>query len=253
MADKSSRNPFDPQNLLTGGGLWDQKVVTFTSAKTATEKQNYTDQETGEPVFKNLLIFTGIAEDQEAERRETYSTGKYLPTEDGLGLRSPDPAKEIQFHKNSELGRLAEALAESGFDGNKLYKDGRLNFTGIVGATFLMRGEPVLDQNGKAKKNKKGFDYVKFWPAKFVGFKEGVVGAPAGGPSPELREKAIKAVLSVLDDNGGKASRADTVRKISGKLAGDPDVNKIIALISREDFHRDVPWTRDGTTYSKVG
>jgi len=258
--EKKVVNPFDESNFLTGGGIWDGKTVTITGAKTVDE---LISDGQGNPVmdFKDPskqshfrgLVLTGIADDAENERREQYSAGSLIPTDDGEGFRLPPGPdgrvsdKPVRFHESSGMAEFSRRLGASGFDVSKLLVDGKLKVSALTGARFVMRGQPKKDKEGKQKVSKKGYDEFRFFPEKFVGYREGLV-APAP-VSNVLRDKAISTVVTVLGENGGTLGRAEMVRKISAALAKDADANKVIALISRDEFHKDVPWTRDGTSY----
>lgn len=251
------RNPFEPDNFRSGGGLWDGKTVTVVGAVTKVHLMARKDgtpvlNDNGTQAYKNVLCITGLADDEERERDEMYSAGMLLPSADGLGFTHPQ-GKEVTFASNSEIAKFALGLKNGGFDVKLLFPGGKLNVKGLIGARLVMKGEDRHDREGKTKKNTKGYTEQSFWPVKFVGFKEGVSGAAPAGPSPELRAKIIENVTALLGENAGTLSRADMVRKLSARLAKDPDANKAIALVSREDFHKDVPWVRDGTTYTLVG
>lgn len=246
-------NPFDESTFVHGGGIWDQKVVTITAAKTVDDPiadgqgQPLIDSRTGLQSHFRGLVITGIAEDAEYERREQYSAGSLLPTPDGEGFLPMADGKPVRFHESSAIAEFARSLKASGYDVSKLFVDGKLRFSALVGARFVMRGEQKKDRDGKLKFNKKGYADFRFFPDKYLGQKEGVVGpAPV---SNALRDKAVNAVVAVLKENGGSLGRAELVRKISGAMATDEDKNKVLALIGRDEFHKDAPWVRDGTSY----
>jgi hypothetical protein len=256
---KKHGNPFDEANFITGGGLWDGKIVTITAAKTMVDYLKYGDgsavinDRTGEPAFNNCLEIRGIADEEEAERRETYSAGNLVPTQDGEGFLTAD-GQPGEFREKSEMAHLAKLLRAGGFDISLLWDAGteRVHVSKLIGARFEMKGEAKLDKDGKPKINKKGYENQKFYPVRFLGYKNG--GPPAstgqGGTNPALKDKAIEVVLAILGEAGGKVTRAELVRKISAKMAGDTDANKILALVTKDDFHKDVPWTRDGTSFT---
>jgi hypothetical protein len=246
-------NPFDAENLITGGGLWDGKVVTILSAKTCLDPMARRDgtpvlnEQTGQQAVRHVLQITGIADDEEKERVEKYSAGGLMPTADGEGFQKPDGTPGGKFHANSEMGKFTAGIQSGGFDTKLLFKDGKTRVSGLIGARFLMKGEPLKNKEGKVKINDKGFEQMKFYPVEFKGFSGK---AAAATPGADYAPKAAETVLAILSESNGKVSRADLIRKISQKLAGDPDVNKVLALISKDDFHKDQPWTRDGTGYS---
>lgn len=259
-------NPFDPETFSHGGGLWDGKTVTITSAVAKTEALTYGD---GKPVIdektkqQSIQIGLGIAGiadgGDDKERRETYSTGdRLVPTADGEGFVAKDggPAK---FHANSNMGKFAAALKASGFPIETLVVDGKQKLSRLVGARFVFKGEAKVGQDGKPIKDKKGYTKNIFLPVKFVGYAAGaasgsVTGAPAGNGAATgssagaLQEKAKATVLGALAN--GPLTRADLVRTLAQKLAGDPDSNAIISLVVNDAFHKGQPWKYDGTQAS---
>lgn len=70
----------------------------------------------------------------------------------------------------------------------------------------------------------------------------------ASGNGVAIRDKAVDTVTSLLAANNGTLTRTDLIRKLSEALAKDTDCNKVLALVVREEFHKDVPWKRNGTT-----
>ena len=251
-------NPFDPENLSHGGGLWDGKVVTILTAKAMLDHMTYGDgrpvisERDGNPIIKNVIAITGIADEEEAERRETYSVGQLVPTADGESFTDPKTGEVAPFNNKSEAGKLTQYLKDSGFDIGLLWDDDaqKMKVSGLVGAQFLFGGEAQKDKDGKVKVNKKGYEQQKFYPIEFKGFKAGVGKSAPQTNASELRDKAVEVVLEIIDEAGGKIGRADLVRKISSKMAGDARANKVLALVTRDDFHKDVPWTRDATGFS---
>ena len=250
-------NPFDPATFVKGGGLWDGKVVSIISAKATRDPMKRADgtpvldQKTGQPVIKNVLEVVGIAEDEERERAEKYSAGSLVPTADGEGFVNA-AGEHAAYHENSEIAKFASALSASGFPVANLYDAAtrKTKFSHLAGAKIRFKAEARRDKDGNIKKNKKGYDENKFFPVEFVGFGAGVGAAGGNGAvhNDQLREKAVGVVTGLLAEAGGKLTRADLVRKVSASLAGDSDCNKILALIVREDFHKDAPWKREGTT-----
>ena len=253
-------NPFDPATFVKGGGLWDGKVVTIISAKAKLDPMKngdgtpVLDNKTGAPIIKHVLEIVGIADDEERERAEKYSAGSLVPTADGEGFVNQQ-GQHAPYHENSEISKFAAGLAQGGFPVANLYDEAskRTKFSNLVGARIRFKAVARLDKNGNIKKNKKGYDENRFFPVEFVGFKNGAGAAVGGngaaqGNGADLRDKAVGVVTGLLADNNGSLTRADLVRKVSASLAGDPDSNKILALIVREDFHKGAPWTRNGTT-----
>lgn len=252
-------NPFDPESFVHGGGLWDGKTVTITSAKAKTEALKYgdgkpvVDAKTGEQSIQTALYITGIADGgDDKERHEEYSVGdKLAPTPDGEGFTMKDgsPAK---FHANSNIAKFSAALRASGFDLSALVVDGRQKLSKLTGARFVFKAEAKLGKDGKAVKDKKGYDKNIHLPAKFVGYAVGVVGGSAAvaAGSDATSAKATDKVLAVLAGAGGKITRADLVRNLATTLAGDPDANAIITLSVLDSFHVGKPWKFDGSSLS---
>ena len=267
MSDKQafSGNPFDPSTFAKGGGLWDGKVVTIISAKSAIDRLSRGDgsavlnEKTGEQAIRNVIEIVGIADDEEKERRETYSAGSLIPTADGEGFmkRLPDGSLvSAPFHENSEAAKFANALAAGGYPTANLWdeKAKRTRLSILAGARISMKAEAKLDKDGNIKKNKKGYEQQKFYPVEYLGQKGGgngnVTTTQAQGNGQDLKVKATETVVGLLAENGGTLTRSDLVRKLSTALNGDADCNKILALVVREEFHKGAPWTRQGTTLS---
>jgi len=259
MADKPLVvNPFEPENFATGGGgLWDNKVVTILKASAKTKMMGrqetpWINPETGTTKSQNGISIIGLADDLEFEREEFYTIGQQLPTEDGEGFIHPRTKQPAAFSENSNAAKFAAALKESGFDVSRLWdeKSKRIKLSGLVGAQFLFKGIQRLDKEDKPKMTKKGFPDMAFFPVKFIGYKAGV--APvAVSVSIELREKASAKFLEVLEaapDN--KLTRVQAIKGLNALLTGDPDANKIIALLGKPDFHTEQPWKVDSTGYS---
>lgn len=252
-------NPFDTSTLAKGGGLWDGKTITVISAKATIDHLKYgdgspvIDSRTGEPSRRNVIEIVGIAEDEEKERRETYSVGRLIPTADGEGFLTPE-GTQAPFSEKSEAGKFATALEAAGYDKSVLWDDKakKTRLSALAGATFRMKGEARLDKDGNIKKNKKGYEEQKFYPVEYLGQKAGGNGhastttAPGNGIA--IRDKAVDTVTSLLAANNGTLTRTDLIRKLSEALAKDTDCNKVLALVVREEFHKDVPWKRNGTT-----
>lgn len=252
-------NPFDPETFVHGGGLWDGKIVTITGAVAKSEALTYGDgkpvlDDKGQQSVQTGLVITGISDGaDDKERRETYSVGdKLVPTPDGQGFVARDGGPP-KFHANSNMGKFAAALKGSGFDISTLIADGKQQLGKLVGARFMFKGEPKVGRDGKALKDKKGYDKNIFLPVKFMGYAAGA-GMAAGATTTSapvgngLAAKADAAVLAALA--AGPLSRADLVRTLATALAGDADSNAVIGLVIRDDFHKGKPWKYDGITAS---
>jgi len=250
---ETSFNPFE--DFAEGGGLWDGKVVAVTAAKFTLDPMRYKDgspvlDDQGNPSIRRVLELKGIAEGDEAERRETYSIGSCIPTADGEGFTKVDgsPGK---LHEASEAAHFFKGLKAGGFDTKGLFdSNGRSKISNLVGAKLLMKAVAKLDREGNVKKSKDGkYTQNAFYPEKWLGQR---AGAAAAGHAANngLREKAVGTVISILSDAGGRITRQKLVAEIGKLLKGDKDAMPIIALVTREDFHKDAPWTYTGTELS---
>lgn len=254
MSDEKFLNPFDPANFLSGGGLWDGKTVTITGSKFGLyylvngQGEAVKDRDTGEQIVKRVWEVTGIADDDEKERVERYSIGSLQPSADGEYFTKPDGSYG-QLHRNCDAAKFAAGLIGGGFDVNLLFdaETGRAKASALIGARVEFKAEDQLDKDGKPKKNKKGYTMQNFYPVKFIGFKEGV-GAPASGPDDETLEFAQETVLELLTEAGGSMSRAELVRAVTKKLAGDERGPTVVKLLVKPEFHAAAPWSLDGTT-----
>lgn len=262
-------NPFDSDNFSHGGGLWDGKTITITSAKAKREALKYgdgrpvLDAKTGQQSVQIALYLTGISDGgDDKERHEEYSVGgKLEPTADGEGFVDPSGAAP-RFHANSNIGKFSAALKSSGFPVATLIDrnpDGtiRMRFSRLVGARFVMKAEPKLGQDGKPLKDKKGYGKNVHLPVKYVGQATGGAvsagGAAAGAVASPHNGKASAAVLEALAAAPGNTlTRVDLVRTLAGKFqgAGDPDANAIIGLVVRPEWHTGQAWKTDGVSVS---
>jgi hypothetical protein len=264
-------NPFDPAHHKEGGGLWDGKTVTITSAQTKTEALKngdgspVIDKETKQPVIQTALYLTGISDGSESdkERHEEYTAGgKNVATPDGEGFVDGATGGLATFSKSSNLSKFLAALKGSGFDIGTLIErgpDGKIiqRLRRLTGARFVFKGEPKIGRDGKPLKDKKGYTKTSHLPVKFVGY---ATGAPSSGGSngaggaavpvapstSALETKAVGAVTAILAKTPGeKVTRANLMRALAASLQGDADANSIIGLVVRDDFHKGKPWSYD--------
>lgn len=250
VTEKTQGNPLEPANYATGGGLWDGKTVTITSAKTVIDRITYGDgtpwlDDQGNPGTNNALQITGIADDEETERRQTYSMGGLVPTNDGEGFVRPDGTPG-QLHKNSGLAKFNTAIKNGGFDLGQLWdaESQRTRYSNLVGARFTFKAELRLDKSGKVKKNKKGYDQNDFYPVKFVGFRAGAAATPKGNGA-ELKSKATAAVIAALTSAPNNTlTRAELVRALASQGAD------VVSLVVQPSFHEGQSWRFSGTTLS---
>jgi len=254
-------NPFDSANFTSGGGLWDGKTVTITAAKAKFSPMQrgdgtpVIDETTNEPIVKRVVEIRGIADGEEAERYEQYSIGSLVPTQDGEGFTKQD-GTIVPVHKSAEAAQFFDGVKNGGFDVNLLWDGKTQKLSALVGARFVMKGVDKLDKDGNVKKSKKGYDQQRFVPVKFVGFSNTVKSQSAGNGvsgngASALKDKATEVVLTILSEaEGNTVTRAELVRELGRRLAGDGDSSKIIALTTREDFHKGQVWKRDGASYS---
>ena len=251
------KNPFDEKNIQRGTGVWDGRVVTYTEVKTETKKLAYGTGEpvlspkTGEQSIINVLTIRGISEDTEVERTEEYNAGNLLP--DGKGFARAD-GQPVSFHEKyqEELVNFIKGLNAAGFDAKSLFDPatGKQDFTKLTGARFEQASQPVRDKDGKVKKNKKGYDQVKYYPTKFVGYTTAAA-RNANTNTAETIEKGRAAVVALLEAaEGKKLTRAVLIRQLQTKLNGDTDSNDVLALISTPEFHNGAAWSLDGSTLS---
>jgi hypothetical protein len=252
-------NPFDSDNFASGGGLWDGKTVTITSAKATIDRLTMGDgtpvlNDKGEPAIQNVLAITGLADEDDAERRQTYTAGALVPTADGDGFVKSDGTPG-QFHKNSKAAKFFAAIKAGGFDLSRLFINGKPSLQGLVGARFTFQGIDRLDKDGNPKRNKKGYVVQDFFPVKFVGLATQTPVATLANNS-AAKEEAVALVSALIAENGGTLLRKDMLRKVAAKVIGQPNGNAILSLVAKEGFSSadvpwiDVPWKWDGNTLS---
>ena len=249
------KNPFDPDNFTTGFG-WDGKTVTVTGSRFAVDKfaygdgSPYIDPNTGEQGFSNVWEITGITEDSEAERSEKYSIGKApIPTDDGESFARAD-GKPAIFNSRALAAKFSAKLKDAGFDLQKLV-DGEngVKASNLVGAMIVFKSEPQLDKDGNPKQDKNGYDKVNYFPAEFLGFAEGAVGAKTGDA--DLSNRAYDLVTELLAAaEGTKLTRIQLIQGVTKALAGDEDQGAIVGLVVSDKFNSAAPWQGSGTTIS---
>jgi hypothetical protein len=246
-------NPYAADEFTRGGGFWDDKVVTITGAVfklkpivqgTGDKQVPWIDPETKEQGIAHILELKGIDAESEKERTEEYSIGQFIPSEGGEQCVHPKKP-EKRLDERSLAARFFTALENAGHDNSKLYP----KISALVGYKILFKGEPVLLKDGSVKQNKNGYDVVNFLPVSIegegAGAAAGAAAVPAGANG--LAKKADKTILGLMVKAEGKLTRKDLVKQISKTLAGDKDSNKIVALVVRQDFHKDKPWDYTGT------
>ena len=250
-------NPFDEANFASGGGLWDGKTVTIIDSKTEIDLFSngdgtpWIDPKTGEQGRAHVWTLIGIAEDEDRERKQSYSLGSLVPTADGEGFLKADGTPGV-LHKNSAAAKLSKALKDAGFDVSLLFdaKTGKPKVSALRGAKLMFKGEQRLDAKGNPKVNKNGYAVLDFYPTQFLGFKEGVAKPGNGAVTDETRAKAVEMVKTVLGENGNKLTQADLIRKVSAKMAGQSDLPVIVGLIPRPELTTDTGINREGNTLS---
>lgn len=252
---KDPVNPFLEENFNEIGGIWSNKVITFVKASAKSGYLGSPDNPfldaDGQKVVQNFISVVGSAEELAFEREERYSVGPTLyPTDDGEGFLDVKTKAPKGFSPNSHAAEFARSLNASGFDVKLLWdeKEQRTKLSKLAGAQFTMRAVQKKDKAGNPKNNKKGFpDYI-FYPDKYVGTKVGFA-----NPQPatnELRDKAIAILTNALTAAGGTLTRIAAIKAI--QATGDPDTNKIIALIGTQDFHKGQAWKVDSNGYSLI-
>lgn len=251
-------NPFDDDNFVSGGGLWDGKTVTILDSKIEIDRLTFKDgspvidKNTGEPAVRHVWTIVGISDEDEKERRQTYSIGGLIPTPDGLGFTKADGTPGV-LHKNSAAAKFASGLKQGGFDMGLLFPNGKPDVSGLRGARVVFKAVDRLDKDGKPKVNKNGYTETDFYPVQFVGFKQGVSKPGNGAVSDELKDFATETVTSIIVEAGGNITRADLIRQLTSKLAGDERGAKVVQLVLKPEFNVSAPWTVDGTTLSIGG
>lgn len=248
------KNPFLKENMKVGGGLWDGKNITITVSNTEVEwikykdGTSYIDTQTGKPAFINVWALAGIADDEENERKQTYSLGRFVPTKDGQSFVDPNTQEIGELSQSCEAAMLSNALEETGYDMSQLFDEtsGLATVGRLVGATFTFQAVQKLTQSGKPKDNKNGYPDNRFFPTVFVG-QTGVKGN--GAVDSALFDFATSTVTDILKSNGGTLKRADLVKEISAKLRSDSRSAATVILVTKEEFFQG-NIKRDGTSIS---
>jgi hypothetical protein len=74
--------------------------------------------------------------------------------------------------------------------------------------------------------------------------KTGTARAQPTSQSDAVTHKFVATVLAAL--SGGPLSRADLMKAVFQRLAGDVDSNAIAGMLVNDQFHRGKPWLYDG-------
>lgn len=252
MADeKKPFNPYDVDQMLEGGGLTRDIVVT--SAKYIVEPMTRRDgskvvDDKGQQSYFIGLRLIGLSTDPRAEGKESkydFSAGKKAkPSPDGEMLLD-EKGEPARVYKTSNLGKFLEKLAEGGFEIATLYPKVSM----LMGAKLTMAGTDQKKADGTVKTytgtDGKVHNSIEWFPEKYNGG-AGSRAEVSGAAADAVTEKAVAAVVAVLA--AGPTERKDVIRALGTNLKGDPDAIKITTMVARADFHTDKPWTFDGTT-----
>jgi len=249
------KNPFLAENHSAGGGKWDGRVVSITSAKFMLKPIMFGDgtpwlNSDGEPGVIHCLQVSGIADGDERERDMEYSIGGLVPTADGQFYEKRDGTPG-ELRKTSACSKFFEKLEACGFDMSNLVKDGEPFVSGLVGAEIEFKSEQRKNKDGSLKFSKKGdFPELDFWPERFVSYNANGSQASA---NEEITNRATDIVAGLLEvAPEGKLTRKDLIKELGVTLANDSDKNAILRLALSPEFHDQSPWSTDGTTISKV-
>lgn len=244
-------NPFKDENISFRGGALDNKTMIVTGIRVETKVFHNDDRPDSEVGY---LYLDGLIEGYGWTNSIHLSAGgQQRPSEDGLGFVGLN-GEPTPFHVSCNLIKFLRKISKQGFDVDRLWDETerRHRFDRFVGARFHIigdarkdakTGEYVYKADGETPKIEYKYD--------FLGYGTVADAEKSASEQPDgLRDKAIDAVLTALTEAGGSMGRADLVRAINKQLGSDPDKTKIAALLLKDSFHKDVPWTKDGSNLS---
>lgn len=251
------KNPYAVDNMLEGGGLTRDIVVTAAKytifPMVRGDGSKVLDDKGGQSYFIGLSI-EGLSTDPRAEGKTgkyEWSSGKKAkPSPDGEMLLDDKGAPAL-IYKSSGLGKAVEGLRAGGFDPALLYP--RVSY--LVGAKLTLGGENKIGKDGKPKTHvaKSGpkagqiFNDIEWFPIAYHGGAGSRAQVAAGNGAADLTAKAEAAVVAAIIEAGGAIERKDLIRALGTSLKGDADAIKVTTLVARQDFHTGKPWTFDGT------
>jgi len=250
----------NPEEFVEGGGLIDDVDVVMKEC--VFDMFDYNGKMV--PGVPALKIVMELGEGEEAT--QYYSMGSnadWIPSEDGSQLLAVGKATNIRMSSNG--GIFLKSLIDAGFpaedlgdditvlDGLQAHvirvpapkrpgikKETEKKFEDtilIIGDIIAMPGEkkkPAGAVKGKGKGKGKGKAATsKAKPAKET--------PPAAEESDEVTDKAMAAVLDLLESEG-TVSKKDLPAKIFQTMKADPDRNAIIKIVFDDTFLEEGPW-----------
>lgn len=202
---------------------------------------------------------------------QAYSCGpldKYTPSDDGTYVIAAGSAKG--FNKQSNVIMFLTALVNKGFPEAELGKNDISVLDGMrvhLVQVSQPKREGLKSDGGDKDKNIVLIDKILEMPgekpaaaaaapAKKAAAKPKAAAAASAGPAvsaaaPEIVEAAQGAIMQIVSENGGKATKAEIAGKIFKTLAGETDTarkNAIIQAAYKDDTLKSGPWQFDGTT-----
>lgn len=252
-----SKASLSPEGFVVGGGLIDDVNVTFKDCRF--EMFDYEGKVI--PGVPSLKVNMVTEEDEESA--QNYSMGSaqdWAPSENGKELMSVGKATAIRTTCNG--GIFLQNLVDAGFpaddlgtdisvlDGLKVHviripaperpglkkKDKRFEDTILVVDDILALPGEKAKSKTKSKTKAKGKDKAK--------------DKAPDGDAPDVNDKAVDTVVTILAGNDGSVTKKALPGKIFQVLKTDPDRNEVIKVAFEDDFLSDEtrPWTyEDGT------
>jgi hypothetical protein len=271
-----------PSDMVAGGGQFDDIDVQIIGARFRGWDYNGT-------ISSPILGFevTYRASEDAHEFSQVYSAGDlkhFAPSEDG---RYAVPVgNQAGLSESTNLAQWMTALINAGFPESKIGED----VTAFVGTVGHVNNVPQMKRAGLATaKDGKVLIFTKIhsfpWDAAAQTAKAAApaakakakgqpqaaaqaapvqapvqtAAAPAGSDDGALSAQAVQTVLSILTEKGGTISKTAITQEAFKKLMKDPDRNKLLQLIFKDEFLKGqvveggVPWAFDGTTISLGG
>ena len=244
----------DPDDAVTGGGLFASEPTTVVFSGVETCMFDYQGKAKAAPALKIEMSVDGDSETY-PHYLSAGSADDFAPSKDGTRLEALKDG--VALRKSCNLVTFMASLKEAGFpfkDKDHIPEDERDNFKILEGLECVVVRKEAPKRAGLSrspKKNQDGKEYVDtiLVVDKIVSLPwEGGSGSGAeesdaggGGEDSELTAKAITMVISALEDapksGYDSAQLSATVFKL---LKGDADQTNIVTnFVHREEFLND--------------
>jgi hypothetical protein len=248
-----------PSTFVEGGGLPGDIDVTFKEVKFVLWDYN------GKIPTANPAMFVKMQEDSGEEHDQWWSSGQskdWVPSEDGKTLVAVGSATGL--NTNSNAGMLITSIVNAGFPEDKIDGD----VTVFQGLRCHVIRQPVKREGltREPRADGKVFESTVLVVSKIHSLpweKSSATGKAAtgttvasgtsggnGAAGGTLEETASGVVMEILMAEGKHIPKQQLVTKVFQKVKGNPECNKIVQLVNKDEFLGSGPWTLNGGVVS---